>query len=158
MDNASATLVDLLRMRAADMGDRLAFTFLADGRGDGESLTYGEIDAAARRIAGHLQAHHAKGERALLLFPAGMDFLKAFFGCLYAGLIAIPAPAPEASRKKRTMPRLQAITSDADVTLVLSTGDTLALVADARRDVPELETLELVDVAQIPDGAPWTAP
>ncbi len=159
MPDPSSTLVDLLRARAAEGPDRLAFTFLADGRGEaGESLTYGELDAAARRIAGALQARHAKGERALLLFPAGMDFIKAFFGCLYAGLIAIPAPAPEASRRKRTMPRLQKIASDADVTVVLSTGDTLALIADARRDVPELETLELVDVATIPEGAPWTAP
>ena len=154
----SSTLVDLLRMRAEQDGDRLAFAFLEDGREDGARLTYRELDADARRIAGHLQASHKPGERALLLFPAGMDFLKGFFGCLYAGLIAIPAPAPEASRRKRTMPRLQKIASDANVTVVLSTGDILALIADARRDVPELESLELVDIAEIPEGAPWTAP
>lgn len=158
MTDTSSTLVDLLRTRAAEGPDRLAYAFLADGREEGETLTYGQLDADARRIAGFLQASHAPGERALLLFPAGMAFIKGFFGCLYAGLIAIPAPAPEASRRKRTMPRLQKIAGDADVTVVLSTGDILALIEDARRDVPELESLELVDVATIPEGAPWTAP
>jgi acyl-CoA synthetase (AMP-forming)/AMP-acid ligase II len=158
MPELCATLVDLLRARASEGPDRLAYAFLADGRGEGETLTYGELDAAARRIGGALQQSHAPGERALLLFPAGMEFIKGFFGCLYAGLIGIPAPAPEASRRKRTMPRLQKIASDADVTVVLSTGDILALIEDARRDVPELESLKLVDIAAIPEGAPWTAP
>jgi acyl-CoA synthetase (AMP-forming)/AMP-acid ligase II len=158
MADMSSTLVDLLRTRAAETPDRLAYAFLADGREVGDSLTYGELDADARRIAGFLQASHAPGERALLLFPAGMEFIKGFFGCLYAGLIAIPAPAPEASRRKRTMPRLQKIATDADVTVVLTTGDILALIEDARRDVPELEALRLVDVAAIPEGAPWTPP
>ena len=81
-----------------------------------------------------------------MLFPAGLDFIKAFFGCLYAGLIGIPAPAPEASRRKRTVPRLQAIVRDADVTVVLSTSDTLALIKDVSRNVPEIQALRFVDV------------
>lgn len=148
----SLTLVDLLRERATRSRDSLAYVFLEDGRTEGARLTYGEFDAAAGRIAAALRAEHAPGERALLLFPAGLEFLTAFFGCLYAGLVAIPAPAPEASRRKRTMPRLQSIVSDADVTVVLSTGDTLELVREARRDVPELRDLRLVDTANLPDA------
>jgi acyl-CoA synthetase (AMP-forming)/AMP-acid ligase II len=155
-----STLVDLLRERAAQGGDRLAFAFLEDGGSEEERLTFRELDEHARRIAGWLQASHAKGERALLLFPAGLDFLKAFFGCLYAGLITIPAPAPEASRRKRTVPRLQAIARDADVTVLLSTSDTLALIRDVSRDVPEIESMRLVDILEIPAGteASWHAP
>ena len=160
MIDTCATLVDLLRVRAAEGGDRLAFAFLEDGNSEGERLTFRELDEHARRIGGWLQASHGKGERALLLFPAGLDFLKAFFGCLYAGLIAIPAPAPEASRRKRTLPRLQAIARDADVTVVLSTGDTLALVRDVSGDVPDIEKLRFVDIAEIPVGSEslWQMP
>ena len=145
IENCS-TLVELLRERAIHNGDRLAFSFLEDGDTEGEQLTFAELDQHARRIAGWLQASHSQGERALLLFPAGLDFIKAFFGCLYAGLIAIPAPAPEASRRKRTVPRLQAIVRDADVTVVLSTSDTLALIKDVSRNVPEIQALRFVDV------------
>jgi acyl-CoA synthetase (AMP-forming)/AMP-acid ligase II len=155
-----ATLVDLLRGHATERGDKLAFAFLEDGANESERLTYAELDRHARRIAASLQASLTPGDRALLLFPAGLDFLKAFFGCLYAGLIAIPAPAPEASRRKRTMPRLQAIARDADVKVVLSTGDTLALIKDAARDVPAIEAARLVDVREIPDGGEtaWRPP
>jgi acyl-CoA synthetase (AMP-forming)/AMP-acid ligase II len=157
--NNTGTLVDLLRGRAAQSGDSLAYVFLEDGRDEGARLTYADLDAGARRIAAALQADHAPGERVLLLFPAGLDFLVAFFGCLYAGLVAIPAPAPEASRRKRTMPRLQSIVSDADVTVVLSAGDTLELVRESSRSVPELERLRRVDTADLADLADgWRAP
>ena len=149
IENCS-TLVELLREQAVHDGNRLAYCFLEDGDTEGERLTFAELDKHARRIAGWLQASHSQGERALLLFPAGLDFIKAFFGCLYAGLIAIPAPAPEASRRKRTVPRLQAIARDADVTVVLSTSDTLSLIKDISRNVPEIEKLQFVDVQEIP--------
>jgi acyl-CoA synthetase (AMP-forming)/AMP-acid ligase II len=157
---ACTTLVELLRERAARGGDRLAFKFLEDGGIERERLTFRELDECARRIAGRLGPIHAKGERALLLFPAGLDFLKAFFGCLYAGLVAIPAPAPEASRRKRTLPRLQRIARDADVSAVLSTGDALSLIRDVSRDVPEFESMRFVDVREIPAGSErsWQAP
>jgi acyl-CoA synthetase (AMP-forming)/AMP-acid ligase II len=160
MTETCSTLVELLRERAVQGGDRLAYSFLEDGVSEGERLTFRELDEHARRIAGWLQASHAKAERALLLFPAGLDFLKAFFGCLYAGLIAIPAPAPEASRRKRTVPRLLAIARDADVTVVLSTGDTFALIRDVSRDVPAIESLQFVNIREILAGAEasWQAP
>lgn len=155
-----STLVDLLRRQAGEDGDRLAFSFIEDGLREGERLTYRELDQHARRIAGWLQASQARGERALLLFPAGLDVLKAFFGCLYAGLVAIPAPAPEASRRKRTVPRLRAIARDADVTVVLSTGATMELMLDVSRDAPELQSLRFIDIEKIPSDADaaWQAP
>lgn len=155
-----STLVALLQTRAAAGGDRLAYAFLEDGTDGGETLTYAQLDQAARRIAAALQASHAPGEKALLLFPAGLDFLKAFFGCLYAGIVAIPAPAPEATRRKRTLPRLQSIARDAGVSIVLSTGETLALIREVRREVPELGSAQIIDLREIPDNmaALWQAP
>ena len=154
------SLVDLLRRQADRLGDALAFAFLEDGREEGDRVSFSQLDAEARAIAGWLRQNHEAGERALLLFPAGLDFVRAFFGCLYAGLIAIPAPAPEASRRKRTMPRLQAIARDADVTLVLSSGDTLKLVRDAVRDLPELAATPTLDVRDAPADAAvgWRPP
>jgi acyl-CoA synthetase (AMP-forming)/AMP-acid ligase II len=159
IDPVSAqSLVDLLRRQAGNLGGRLAYAFLQDGRVEGDGISFSALDAEARALATALQARHQPGERALLLFPAGLDFLKGFFGCLYAGLIAIPAPAPEASRRKRTLPRLQAIARDAEVSLVLSTGETLTLVRETAQELPELGGAEIRDSRET--GAPedWRAP
>src|SRR6185503_1203965 len=85
------TLVDLLRRQAGTHEAKSAFTWLADGEAEETCLTYGELDRRARAIAVQLAAAGASGERVLLLYPAGLDFIAAFFGCLYAGAVAVPA-------------------------------------------------------------------
>ena len=83
-------LVSLLRHRAATSGDQRAFCFLP-GRGAAATvLTYRELDERAMAIGGELQARAPSGSRALLLYPPGLDFVTAFFGCLYAGIVAVP--------------------------------------------------------------------
>lgn len=159
-DLAGQTLVDMLRKQATLRHDSLAFFELRDDGAEGQKLTFGELDAEARRIAGYLQENCEAGARVLLMFPAGLDFLKGFFGCLYAGLVPIPAPAPEASRRKRTLPRLRSIAADADVKLILSAGECLALVRETCAETPDLAAIETIDIAAIPaDGADrWRPP
>ncbi|HSG38239.1 MAG TPA: AMP-binding protein, partial [Thermoanaerobaculia bacterium] len=64
-----------------------AFTFLRDGRAEAARLTWAGLDRRAREIAAALQARGLEGERAVLLFPPGLEFIAAFFGCLYAGVV-----------------------------------------------------------------------
>jgi acyl-CoA synthetase (AMP-forming)/AMP-acid ligase II len=111
------TLVSLLRERASRQPEFIAYTFLANGKIPEDTLTYRQLDAEARAIASHLQSRISPGDRALLIYPQGLDFLTAFFCCLYAGVIAIPAP--EASRQKRIRPRLESIISDAQCSVIL---------------------------------------
>ena len=89
-----ATLVDVVRFRATTQGARRAFSFLPDGETEGECLTYTELDHRARAVAVSLQKLTKPNETVLLLFPQGLEFLVAFFGCLYAGRIAVPAGLP----------------------------------------------------------------
>lgn len=147
-----STLIDLLRLRASERPDDLAYAFLDDGGLVGERLTYGQLDVQARAVATYLQEAGAEGDRALLLFPAGLDFLKAFFGCLYAGVIAIPAPPPEASRLKRTLPRLRAIVEDARASAILSSTETLGLMESSGRDAPEMLALRSLDIRSVATG------
>ncbi len=113
-------LVDLLRHRASGDGDKRAFNFLrADGQEDG-ALTYQLLHERATAIAAELQVLAAPGERALLLFPPGLDFISAFFGCLYAGIIAVPAPIPS---RNRLTASVAAIFDASRPSLVLSTAD-----------------------------------
>ncbi len=98
------TLVDLLQWRADDRPDKHAYSFLADGEVETQRLTFGELDRQARTIAANLQERGLEGERALLLYPSGLDFIAGFFGCLYAGTIAVLAypPTPNTHRRAST--------------------------------------------------------
>jgi len=121
-----ATLTQALRLRAAVSPGRRAYTFLADGEEEAEHLDYRELDERARAIAAALRRACAVGDRALLLYPPGLDFVAAFFGCLYAGVIAVPAYPP---RSPRMLPRLQAILEDSAPAVALSTSAASARVA-----------------------------
>src|SRR5947209_7235152 len=113
-----ATLTALLRTRAGERPDDLAYAFLADGETVKDRVTYGGLDRQARQIAALLRARGSAGRPVLLLYPPGLDYVSAFFGCLYAGAIAVPAYPPH---RNRSLDRLQAIVADADAHVVLCT-------------------------------------
>src|SRR5918911_1404587 len=117
------TLVELLCLRAQQQPDALVYRFLPSGQinGDAEEWTYGELDLRARAIAAQLQEASAEGERALLLYPPGLEFISAFLGCLYAKVVAVPAYPPHPTRLDRTLPRLRAIAQDSGARFVLTT-------------------------------------
>ena len=91
-DGEFTTLGKLLRWRAEHQPDKLAFAFLKEGLTQDQELTYASLDQQARAVAGYLRDRIPPGHRALLIFPPGLDFIAAFCGCLYAGVIAVPAP------------------------------------------------------------------
>ncbi len=119
-------LGELLRHWAELRPSHLAFTYLGDDEVQ-EQRTYGQLHQRATQIAGYLQHELAAGDRALLLFPAGLEFIEAFFGCLYAGVIPVPTCYP---KPNRPMPRLSSIARDTDAAVVLSTEDTLGQMND----------------------------
>ena len=86
-----STVVDVLRHRAATQQNQLAYTFLADGETESDRVTYQELDTQARAIAVQLLSQVKPGDRALLVYPYsnGLEFIAAFLGCLYAGVIAV---------------------------------------------------------------------
>ncbi|MEV0060825.1 fatty acyl-AMP ligase [Nocardia sp. NPDC050718] len=87
-------LPEVLRERAHATPDRVAYRFLDDTGAEADHLTYAELHARAMTVAARLRAVCAPGERALLVFPPGLDFLAAYFGCLYARVIAVPVHPP----------------------------------------------------------------
>jgi acyl-CoA synthetase (AMP-forming)/AMP-acid ligase II len=129
-----SNLLELLRLRASETPARRAFTFLGDVTGQAKHLTYGELDRQARAVGALLQRQAPAGSRALLLHPPGLDFISALFGCIYAGVIAVPACPP---RPGRGGGRLRSMARDCAPATVLSTALGLAK-ADPARDLPEL--------------------
>ncbi len=121
-----ANLVGLLRARAVTHASQRLHTFLSEGETEADHLTYETLDHSARVIATDLQRMVGEGQRALLLYPPGLDFICAFFGCLYAGIVAIPAPLPHRARLQRSLPRLQCLIDDSGTSLVLTDSAHLA--------------------------------
>ena len=139
MDPGFSNLVEVLRHRASGQPDRRAYAFLENGDGERDAVTYRELDEAARGIAARIQGFGAFGERAFLLYPPGLEFIKAFFGCLYAGVAAIPVPVV-----RRSLPRLQAVARDARAAFLLTDSRTRPQLEDGESRPPEFEAMRWI--------------
>ncbi|HLM55061.1 MAG TPA: MupA/Atu3671 family FMN-dependent luciferase-like monooxygenase, partial [Pyrinomonadaceae bacterium] len=154
------TLTEILRRRSRQQPERTAFSFLADGEGVTARLTYAELDARAQAVGALLQECGARGERVLLLFDAGLEFVASFFACLYAGAVAVPAPPPHPARLGRTLPRVQAIAADSRPAVALTTAAILSMIERAPEGAADLRALRWIKVDEIdPDAAArWQPP
>ncbi|NMF86697.1 AMP-binding protein [Nodosilinea sp. P-1105] len=118
-----STFVDLLDWRTQQTPDRTLYRFLLDGTPNtAEVITYGQFQQRARAIAVLLRDLGCQEQPVLLLYPAGLDYIAAFFGCLYAGAIAVPAYPP---RPNRSLDRIEAMVQDAGATVALTDSPTL---------------------------------
>jgi acyl-CoA synthetase (AMP-forming)/AMP-acid ligase II/1-acyl-sn-glycerol-3-phosphate acyltransferase/aryl carrier-like protein len=147
-----ATLVDLLRRRAAESPDA-SYVFLLDGEEEEARLTLGDLDESARAVGVRLQEMGAAGRPVAILEPPGLDFIAALFGCLYAGAVAVPLFPPESERTRR---RLQAVLADARPTVAMAPT---ALLSALKAD-PAAVGLHGLDPREVPRGlaAGWTDP
>ncbi|NOS87517.1 MAG: amino acid adenylation domain-containing protein [Methylococcaceae bacterium] len=118
LDSEGINITDILRLRAAQQPHELAYTFLLDGEHQAAHYSYAQLDQRVRHIAAYLQASALPCERAVLLYPPGLDYIAAFFACLYAGLVAVPLYPP---KNKRNAPRVLAVLNDCLATVILST-------------------------------------
>jgi len=152
-----ASLIELLEVRADMHADKVAFTFLPDGEDQGIKVTYGELRDRAKSTAKRFSAIAQPGERALMLFPSGLEFIFAFFGCIYSGVIAVPAYPP---RRNQNLGRLKSIIDDSDPAFVLTTSKVLSVAEPLFADTEGLGDLQFLtidlDEAVAPDG--WSSP
>jgi amino acid adenylation domain-containing protein/non-ribosomal peptide synthase protein (TIGR01720 family) len=149
--------VNLLRARAARHPERSALQFLLDGDNVGLDMSYAELDRRARLLAAWLQRHAAFGERALLLYPSGPDYVVAFFACLYAGIIAVPAYPPELAHPQH-LKRLLAMLHDCTPALVLTDS---AALPGLRRLLPDSGAALMLATDTVPADChedQWQAP
>ena len=154
------TLVEMLRSRAAHQPEQRAYTYLIDGETEGEHLTFGELELQAQTVAAMLQRRNARGERVLLLYPTGLEFIGAFFGCLYAGAIAVPLPPPNHAQPHRTLPRLRSIINDARPSLALTMSSILSKIDGLLTLAPELRKISWAATDSVSESSPrvWQEP
>jgi len=134
-------MIHLLRQRAQEQWGKTVYTYLTDGESQETRLTYGELERRALAIAAYLQSCISPGARVLLLYPPGAEFPAAFFGCLCAGMVAVPAYPPHS---KQFLASLIATVSDVGSTVALSTTATLEHYREQIENNPELVSLKWI--------------
>ncbi|MBP6976896.1 MAG: AMP-binding protein [Bacteroidales bacterium] len=143
-DTYGFTLCDILKLRAENTPDKAAFIFLKDGESDEERITYKQLYDQAWEITHVIRSLGIQsGERALLLFPPGLEFVKTLFACFYAGIYAVPAYPP---RKNRSFSRIISIVNDCNPQLCLTINEIRESFEKNFRDVQELRSLLWVSV------------
>ncbi|MCC5661303.1 amino acid adenylation domain-containing protein [Nostoc sp. XA010] len=137
-----STFVELLNYRALYQPNKIGFQFLHDGKTVTATLTYQELHKQAKAIASQLKSTGVvEGECALLLYPPGLEFISAFFACLYAGVVAVPAYPPHLNRPT---PRLQAIIANTQTRIALTTEQILANGPRLFEHTPQLQALQYI--------------
>ena len=143
-----STLVELLQSRASNQPDQIACTCLSDGETESGSLTYQQLNLLSKAIAAQMQALVPPGSRALVVYPynASLDFVAAFMGCLYAGVIAVTDNPP---RHSKSLLQLQERVVSSQASIVLTTKALLTNIKGQLATNPEL--------APKLDSLPWIA-
>ncbi|QSQ26196.1 amino acid adenylation domain-containing protein [Pyxidicoccus parkwayensis] len=155
-----SSLLELLEARATEHADAPLFTFVGDVEGEEERLSHAGLLKRAQAIGATLQAVAAPGERAVLLYPPGLEYVTGFFGCLAAGVVAVPAYPPDPARLERTLPRLRAIIQDSQATVVLTTSFILSMAELLFELAPDLRALRWLATDALPADAEagWRRP
>ena len=133
------TLPQLLATRADQQPFQNAFTILLDGEEESVSITYADLDRRARIIGHSLKSLRAEDHRALLLYPPGLEFIIGFWGCLYAGIVAVPAYP---LRLNHSFERLRTIIKDSKATIGLTEVRSLSKMRPLFSHSPDLDRLQ----------------
>ncbi len=153
------SLVDLLTYRAEHQKQQELYTFLKDGKTD-LKLNYQELDLQAKAIANTLKKEIGTGKRAILLYPPGLDFAKAFFGCLYSANVAVAVYPPDTARLDRSLPKLLTIVEDSQPSVVLTTKEILSMAEYMLGQEPQFKSVKWIasDKIAVEDTDNWHKP
>ncbi|GAK54268.1 amino acid adenylation [Candidatus Moduliflexus flocculans] len=150
-------IISILCGRSASSPQQLAYTFLHDGEHISDQWTYQQLAHQTETIAAYLQEAGAAGERVLLLYPPGLEFIAAFLGCLAAGAVAVPAYPP---RNQRHLPRIQTIIADAGAKFLLTDANTEQRIVTWLEQTSPTQPLSIQSTDRLPEtyAGRWQPP
>ncbi|AJW80731.1 non-ribosomal peptide synthetase [Clavibacter michiganensis] len=137
------SIVDVLFQHDSEKHEEDALIYLIDGETREDRLTFGQLAAKVRKVAGKLRARGAEGERVLILLPSGPDFIVAFLGCLAAGAIAVPLYPPKKSDKTG---RIESVVSDCAPRFALISPSYSDSIGTRLAEIRSSRALEVLDV------------
>jgi acyl-CoA synthetase (AMP-forming)/AMP-acid ligase II len=144
----AGTIVDVLLARAEDETGA-GFGFLTDGESLTEMMPWPALVERAVAVSSALERHAGIGDRAVLFFRPGLDFLVAFLGCLHAGVVAVPC-APPSRPLRRSFERIDEVVRVASPSVIMASGKTLSVARDLGAMAPALERCPLIDPCGLP--------
>lgn len=136
------------------------YSFLLGAEVDGPraELNYAQLYARARTVAAMLDAAGARGERVLLVFGPGLEFIVGLFACLLCGAVAVPVYPPNPSRLYKTLPLLEAIATDAQARFGLTSSDLIEMTHAVAQLSEGLAKLQWLSTAEAGDASSWEPP
>lgn len=143
------TLIELANRQLDKMPEKIIYRFLPEGEEESGVLSFRDLVLRAKKIGALLQTMNMQGERILLLYQPGLEYIAAFWGCLFAGAVAVPAYPP---RNNRNLPRLQAIIDDSDAKVALTSESLMAKTQTMFATVEELSGLQVMSTDGELDG------
>ncbi|MFJ9567298.1 fatty acyl-AMP ligase [Streptomyces fuscichromogenes] len=151
------SLPEVLGLRSRTRPDDIAYVFLRNGETPDQTLTYRQLDEAARTRAAALDAAGLRGGAAVLLHPSGLEFVTTLLACMYAGVAGAPVQVPS---RRRGLERLRRIADDAGSATVLTTAAVKQDLEERFSGAPELAGLTLLDSASLtaPPDTAWSGP
>lgn len=154
------TLMDMCLNRAETEPARRTFVFLEDGLTESDSLTLAQLDRRAKAIATRLSKFAPAGSRALLAYPPGLEFLSAFVGCLYAGVIAVPIAPIERGQVGSRAQHLRSLVDSATPELLLSRSSAMDGISETIAALGLLSRVTLVptDETDLDLAGAWSRP
>lgn len=145
------TLVDVARWRRERWPEERTYSFAEKGVAGHASLTHAEFDARVRAIAAALQERAKPGDRVVLLVPPGIDFVCSFYGCLYAGVTAVPLHPPQFSKIERSLERITRVTADCTPAVVLAAAGVMKTLAEQLEESPVARSQSWITVESCTD-------
>lgn len=149
--------LDRLRYWTLAQPEKTAYRFLRDGETDEVTLSYAELDMRARAIAATLVSMGLRHKRALMMYPPGLEFIEALYGCYYANVIPVPAYPP---RRNRNMGRINGISEDCRASAALTVSEVRDRSGGLLDDAPSLSSVPWICTDQVPTEmcSDWTQP
>lgn len=148
MPNNYKNYAELVQYRGVQDRNKLLYTFLKDGEEEQERLTFGSLYDISKGIAGYLQTKFVPKNRVLLLFPAGLDFIKAFTGCLLAHIIPIPLALPR--QRQPDLTSLLAVAQHASISGII----TLSTINKYFKLNETFSTIDIINIDQLQFASP----
>ena len=152
LNKEKPTIIDILLWRAKNQPDRIAYTFMKDDEINEQTLTYSQLLSQVQSVAHKLQKEGLTGERAVLLYSSSLEYITTFLGCLYAGVIAVPAFPPDPTRLKVTLPKLQGVIKDSQAKAILTNKKLMTFAYLLMQYAPELKKLKWIETESISRG------
>lgn len=143
-------LVEIFNSQVQNNKDKIAYTFLADGEDKALTITYSELESKAKAVAANLQEKYKTGDRAILLFDTGLDFIVSLWGCFLSGIVAVPIHPPV---DMRSVGKLLSIFKDSSPSVILTTADFILKMSFFQSAMKDLPVIDKVDIEKIESNA-----